>query len=699
MALLPKTNANANAPVAADSLTLQGGNQPGDPITPTKYDDAAALQITVQNARRFSMWISERKWTLRWHEAQTLYQSPRMITAWEGTETTKANVSDYMVLEHVNAIHPQAVKAFFYENPPFEIIAVPGSDSDAVAAAKVLLGVVLKKIGFRKEVSLGLLSDCLLGKVIMKVGWQCINKVVTKRVRKARPVQVDMPIGGPVSVPTKESDEFEIKTETVTEQWPWVEYRNIEHLLVDPDCRTGDIQEAKGVVDEGYVTFHDLDKMRTQIKPDGTPVYKIPSREQLLAFFMPPAEPTLSPAAGTESDPDSSIVHTAAPRWQKTNEDPLQCPMKIQEYTDNDNVFVVLQEDLVIRNDVNEFGRQPYRSANWWEILNSFHGIGVGRVVGQKQRVKQGTTNAALDVLTLELNTPFLVSRGANVATQNIRAKLGGFVEVDGPVDKAYAKPPMPNVPPEVWTMLAANAASAEASSGADAVLTQGQMSQRGRGGAMRTPAGARATIGANATKLDGPLGRFIDNVFVPCLEDIWEMIINWMPESQIRKIIGKMLGPEFGNNLDMEKFLNLELEFEALAGAYLAAQKAMALSVPLVIQLLENGVLLQQLQDVGWTIDVLKLAKAIADGTESKNFKQLFREMTAQEIKSRQDAKAAAGQQQVAGKVQVENVRGQNKKEEIALEHQAELAANIIQDALPRATGSELRAEAREQV
>src|SRR5690349_6167165 len=267
MAQLPKTNANANAPVAADSIHLKGGNKPGDPIAPTKYDDAAALQITTQNARRYSTWISERKWTLRWHEAQVLYQSPRMITAWEGTETTKANVSDYMVLEHVNAIHPQAVKAFFYDNPPFEIIAVPGSDDDAVRAAKVLLAVVLKKIGFRKEVSLGLLSDILLGKVVMKRGWTCINRVVTKRVRKARPVKVDMPIGAPLEVATKESDEFELVTEIVTEQWPFVEYKNIEHLLVDPDCRTGDIQEAKGVVDERYVTFHDLDEMRQQIKP------------------------------------------------------------------------------------------------------------------------------------------------------------------------------------------------------------------------------------------------------------------------------------------------------------------------------------------------------------------------------------------------------------------------------------------------
>jgi hypothetical protein len=272
-------------------------------------------------------------------------------------------------------------------------------------------------------------------------------------------------------------------------------------------------------------------------------------------------------------------------------------------------------------------------------------------------------------------------------------------VEVDGDPTKAYAKPPMPEVPGEVWTMLAANSANAEAASGADATLQQGQMSQRGRGGAMRTPAGARAVIGANASKLDGPLGRFIDYVFVPALEDIWEMIVNWMPESQIKKIIGKMLGPEFGNKLDMEKFLNLELEFEALAGAYLAAQKAMALSVPLVIQLLENGVLLQQLQDVGWTIDVLKLAKAIADGTESKNFKELFRQMTPEEIKAKQDAKAAAGQAQIAGKVEVENVKGANKQKEIAAEHQAELATNLIENSMTRATGSELRAQERSEI
>jgi hypothetical protein len=72
---------------------------------------------------------------------------------------------------------------------------------------------------------------------------------------------------------------------------------------------------------------------------------------------------------------------------------------------------------------------------------------------------------------------------------------------------------------------------------------------------------------------------------------------------------------------------------------------------------------------------------------------------MTPEEIKAKQDAKAAAGQAQIAGKVEVENVKGANKQKEIAAEHQAELATNLIENSMTRATGSELRAQERSEI
>lgn len=333
---IPKTPGNAQAPVQTSSLTLVGGKKPGEARGTTKYTDEAAKQITTQAATRFATWIQEKSWSLRWHEADILYQSPRIVTAWEGTEQRRANVSDYMVLEYVNSLHPMAVKSFFYQNPPFELKGVPGTDADLLNAHKVLLAHVLKHIKFRAEVSRGLFSQCLMGTVIMKRGWQRTRRIVKKRVRRRRPVTVEMPLGDKKNVPTRESEEFEIQENEVWEEWPFLECCNIEHILVDPDARVSDIREAKAVIDERYVTFKDLDDMRDEVRPDGTPLYNIPDRETLLKFFERPAETPQTPAAGTEVDPEGTATHHAAPRWRSDNPNPTQQPLRLLEYWDKE---------------------------------------------------------------------------------------------------------------------------------------------------------------------------------------------------------------------------------------------------------------------------------------------------------------------------------------------------------------------------
>lgn len=698
MAKIPKTAGNSSAPVEAKEVHLKGGKKPGEAVEATTFDDEAALKIVTQNARAWAAWIEEKQWGLRWNEADILYQSPRIIKAWEGSDQPEPSISSYKLLDHVNSIHPQVMEALFYDDPPFRLVPVGPVDADILRARTAFLAHVLKKIGFETECGRCMFSILLLGTGIMKRGASCTNKIVKKRVRKGAELKVDMPVGGSKKVSTKGSEEFEVIKEPVLEWWPFVENCNIRFLLVDPDTRVPDARKAN-IIDERFVTFRDLDNMRNEVREDGEPLYKIPDRDTLLSFFIAPEETPDAPSTGSTAEEDSVAIHHAKPRWMKTNEDPTLCKLKLWEMVDVDkNVMVVLQEDLVIRNDSKvEIG---YYSSNWFDIMNAFWGIGLGRVIGQRQRVEQGLTSAGLKVVNLELDAPWVVAEGAGIHTQNVRARLGGFIKASvADPSKAMAKVPMPQIPPEVWAMLQANAASAEASSGADASLTQGQSSQRGRGGVFRSPVSARAAVSANAARIKGPVGRFVETVFIPVIADIDEMCLDHMPAKQIKKIIGSMLGEDFANKLNMDKFLNTEFTYDVLAGAHLAAQIAMALSIPLVIQLLQNGVFLKQLQDMGWTVDVLSLAKLIADSTGSKNFKELFRQMTPQELQQKKEAALQAAQAQNAGKMQLESLKGQNKSQQIQEEHQAQLAQDLLENSLPRATADDLRQAERPQV
>lgn len=698
MAVITEKHGPASAPInVREEVHLQPDG------CPTTFDDSAALKVVVQDAREFAIYWEQQQWPLRCRESDILYQSPRMLSAWEGTQVTKANVSDYMVAEHVNSVDPQITQALFYDSPPFLLRPYAGTTQDTVRAKTALFQAVLQAIDFEKEVCLGLLDMEVQGTCVFKRGWQVKKRTIKKARRKRNAPKVEMPLGPAMTVNTVESDEFERVERKVEVHLPFFERKDVGRLLVDPHCKTGDIRDAKVVIEEDWVTFRDLDRLRDnplywEYGDDGrplmeadekTPKSKIPDRETLLSYFEPPNETPNLPVRTTE-DVEGGATHQARAGWKRTTEDPTLQPLKIQERWDDEKVITVLQETLVIRNAENPEGKHPYYSANWWNIRNAWHGIGLGRLVGQKQRIRQGLMNGGLDILSLELQQPLLRSRGANAPSQNIRARLGGFVDVDGDPGKAFAKAPMPEIPPALLAVMQMAEAQGEGSSGANEILMQGNLPQKGRTSMGRSATGASAMVGASVSRLQGPVGRFIRQVFVPFLADMDEMINDHMPSSQIREIIGERMSEEYAKAMDLEEFLYAPLQYEVLAGAHLAAKKAMAQSLPLMIQLFENPVLLKQLQNIGWTIDVKELFDMMMDMSEWRNTSQVVRRLTKEEraMMMQNDP----GTQKVKAAVAAEGQKHDNAMERQDQKDQNRLASNLIESSIDRATGEVLR-------
>jgi hypothetical protein len=322
--------------------------------------------------------------------------------------------------------------------------------------------------------------------------------------------------------------------------------------------------------------------------------------------------------------------------------------------------------------------------------------MGIGRIVGQYQRVEQGATNGALDILALACNQQYARSRGANVPTQQIRSRLGGIIDVDGDVDKAFKVIDPPRVPPELWTAIAASKASGEAASGANELFMQGNLPEKGRTSLGRTARGAGELAGAVASRLQGPVGRFVNQVFVPFLKIMDEMIAERMPISELREILADQLGPDFQESEQfMEEFLNADVQYEVLAGAHLAAKKAMAASLPLIVQIFENPHLLQQLQATGWTVDVKELFDMMMEMSEWKNNRDVIRRMTPQELQLFQSANQAV--QKIQGAMALQDKKHQNKSEEIDQQNEAHLARDLVLQSSDRATSEVLRSDFRQ--
>jgi len=246
---------------------------------------------------------------------------------------------------------------------------------------------------------------------------------------------------------------------------------------------------------------------------------------------------------------------------------------------------------------------------------------------------------------------------------------LGGIIDVDGDVEKAFKILEPPRVPPEVWQTIANSTQTAESIDGNDQAFVQGTVPGP-KSSVVRTATGAGNVAAASATRIAGPVGRFCKGVLIPFVYALDDMVRERMPLTEVRSILSAELGDDF--DLDYDDFLNAEMKFEVLAGAHLAAKKAMAQSLPLMLQIFENPHLLEQMNATGWTVDVRELFEMLLEMSEWKNNRDIIRKMTQQELQMYQ-AQQQAPMQAAMAKTQMQ-AQAQSalvdKKSEAKLSH-----------------------------
>lgn len=592
-----------------------------DVLSPAEIEDDAALKLVVQDAESAESWVSTNWFTVRWSEADIAYQSPPVTKVWEGTSVPRANNKRFTVATHVNALLAQIKQALFYDSPPFTLRARPKSTQDAVRAITTVQSVQLDEMKFPQEVKRGLFAALLFGTGIWRWGWRTYTKVEKRYKRKAPPLEIDV-LGKKMVLPTKKSQQFEVVEEEKVINEPIFEYVDNRYCLVDPGCRTGDIRDAKFVVFKSAMTYRDLCRLRDEqdLLEDGGG-YQLPSEDEIRSWFEPPA--ATDQVGGADSvlvyPGTGPYVHHAAPRFQKTTADPLDEPLEILERVDNDKIITVINKAKVIRNTRNPFGCINYFNVNWWDINDAFWGMGLGLLLASEQYLQQGLTNAGIDLASLIANPQIVRARGANVSTQAIRQRLGGIIEVDGDTKSALSYMEVPRIPPEIFALGQQSEARSEAVSGANELLTMGNMPAQGRTSIGRTATGASALSSAAASRIGSFVEDFCENVFAPWLWKMHEMNCERLPVEQLHEILNDELGEAFKEEeFEDEDYFNCPIKkFEVLAGSKLAVRQQMAQAVTLMMQLFESPQTMQQLAQInGEYVDVKELMKMIADAS-----------------------------------------------------------------------------------
>jgi hypothetical protein len=290
--------------------------------------------------------------------------------------------------------------------------------------------------------------------------------------------------------------------------------------------------------------------------------------------------------------------------------------------------------------------------------------MGLGLIVGQNQRVDQGTVNAILKILSYGVNPIYLKKRDGNNLTQMVKTNIGKIFTVDGEVDKAFHLMETPKVPADIWAALKESEQATEASSGADQQLVQGS-SAGPRSSMGRTSGGAAIQASASATRLDGPLDNFIEQVFKPFLYIVDEIVFKKMSDAAIIHILGEVLGKSLTTSLDMQQYWDAQIDFEVLAGASMAAKRTMAQSMVMLTQFLDNPQLTQALGEMDLYIDYSVVFKMWMEASEWKNGQDIVKPMPpAAKQKRDANSKAAISQQQMQASQQATQQKFAQKQE-----------------------------------
>lgn len=574
---------------------------------PQSLEDLTALKIVVQDAVKAEAWALSAGLSLEWDRADRLYLFQVPTAYWEGTGIERAHLGMPLVFEHVESILPQVLMGLYQDDPPFMSKPRPGTKMEAARANDAILGWELAQSNFRDETRLGLKSCLLYGMGIWKLGWktQSIEHVVYQRKAPTEfvPLQAGGGQEGGVNIP--QSDEVEAKTVVEEINQPTFEAVNIRHILVDPGCCVSDIRKARFVIHRIYLNVEDLDALRDYHG------YNIPEREQLRKLLFPPKETPLNGQLEKSTIGNFLDEFKAAPREEQTSVDPMTLPLECLEYWTKDRVYTVLQRKLVIRNEANEWGEIPFRSLAYSDVMDSFWGIGIAKLVGNEQRMQQGVINAFLDDLSLSLNGMFWRVRGKNTPTAQIRMRPGGVIDVDEK-DGVGVLQRQPIPVAETAAVISASDARAQRRTAANELVVQGSLPSE-KSSITRTATGVQYLAGGAGARLQGNLiENFASQVFIPTLEAFHRMNGRKLTPSQINKLLSDDLAQAYdGDPLDL---VNARVQFNIVAAAKLQSRRAMANFLPMLFQFVLTEPVMTSLQQEGKKVNVTELVNMLFD-------------------------------------------------------------------------------------
>jgi len=667
------TRLNLDAEVKREQVTLGDEAE----LAARKYDDEAALKILKQDLEKGESDKIRLDFTHLWTVADQLLQSPWLNNYF--FNPAKANVPRYTLSNILDVVTTKIHSALFFEETPFMLLPNPKLDEKVMWAKEAVLETQLREGEFDIECDKGWQQCGLLGTQIYKYGWlDSVKKVPVYKAKETKP-KFATPLGEK-EVDTPDSDEFELTYEDKDIHRPWLKWRDLRYLICSTTWNEGDIRKCDWVIDTyPETTFDDLDVLRD------TPGYDIPSREELETLFFPPHVEEAIPGDITETRPINMRAWLSHSEGREVNDsaDPFARKIKLIERWDRNKVFVALENShgfLLIRNETHDFGAVPYLSSTWRPLPSCGYGQGLGQLVGPDQQIEKGVLCAYLDILAFVARPSYVRQKPLNAVTQDIKVDLGTIISVEGPVGDAFKMLEQPKIDQALVQAIEAAKTSAASTSGANELVGQGNTVGGGRATGMRSGSGAQLVGQAQAGRLDGPMERFIRQVFIPWLYIMDGLNSKRLPARTLREILEGDQEHDY-SKFDHIAWRNAQVNYQVLAGSHLGPRKQMAEFMPFVQQMVSNPPMMQALSEADYTFDAPAFVKTWAQLAGFAYVQPFFKPMTGEQ-KQRRDAnsQAALKDKELNSKAALEQQKGQNKIQQISDQSLGRAAEHVIQ-------------------
>ena len=540
-----------------------------------KLDDETALKFVLQDVTVAEQFFQSKTLSADFNMADDLYRAFVAPRNWPNSNIARSNIPVPVVMEAIETVLPQAHMAFFSDPEPFLLEPKGRTPAEAARGMSSIACWSIEEAGFEEEIRKMLKSAFLYGQCIGKYGWK-------KETRKYKKYSRSKDAG--ISGAAKSSDV----------SCPTFEYIDVRQVLVDPFHQNHDIRGAAYVIQQKFIDAEELDSLRDQ-------GYKnVPTRAKLALILANRAESTKDSIKSMKIQ--SWREYQPAQPDELRSANPLKQPLEILEYWTDDRVITVLQRCIVLRNEENEFGEKPFLSCAFIDVLNSFWGFGIAKLLEGEQKFQTGVLNAGVDGLSLKLSPFFMRKKGLGTTSQNIIVGPGRVVN-----EEEIAPVPMENVFSDA--LEAINSSEIRAARRVGANYGPEMPTQ-----AMRTAEGVQAFTSGVQVRLQYFIEMFADQVFIPAIEAFLQLAKDNLTEDQVKDIVYEQTGQEY--NGDVLDVYNGKYSVDVLTSTKLTARRQMAQMIPMIMQMVGAAPVQQSLTAQGKKFDFAEFLNKVFDIT-----------------------------------------------------------------------------------